>query len=173
MDRLLSLFSILVLMLFWYELALLSLFLLMHDDGIFDFLGLYVPLLLHDLNVLSMLFLSLLFFHFILHFLLGTFLILSLQPLNIICSLFSLFNFLPRFHFFLLKQRNSIRKQLSISLNLFSVFFGSEDAFGWTHGGEGPGPFVLLLAVEAWVWLVDASAISSLVDFWEFYFRHF
>lgn len=87
---------------------MLGLFLLVEHNGVLDLLGLHIPLLLHDLNIVPVLLLPLLLGHFKLHFLLGPFFVLGLEPLHIIGSLLGLLYFLPRFHFFLLQKCNSI-----------------------------------------------------------------
>lgn len=116
----LILFLIGILMLFGYKFALFSFLFLVQHNCVFYFFGLCIPLLFHHLDVLSVLFLSLLLCHFNDHFLLHTFLVLSFESLYIVSSLLCLLDFLPGFHFFLFQQGYTICEQLGISLNTIS-----------------------------------------------------
>lgn len=74
--HMLTLLPVLILVLFQYEFALLGFFFLVKHDCVFNFFGLHVSLLFHNLNVVSMMFLPLLLCHFHLHLLMSSLLIL-------------------------------------------------------------------------------------------------
>ena len=91
-----------------HKLGLLRFFFLVHHDSVFYFAFFEVPLIPELLYAHPLLVLSLLFDLNVLYFLNLLFLVLSLELLDLTCSLPGFFDLLPRFGFFLFQKCDSI-----------------------------------------------------------------
>lgn len=136
------------------ELGLLRLLFLLQMNGVLYLLFLVLTVSTHSRQLLSMHFLALCL---LLH---GK----SLAALTLfICELrfdhvggtpLRLLNLLPRLHFLLLEERDSVCEQLRILLNVFAILLGSEDALDRAHRVEA----ILALHTHA---LAEAAVVAG------------
>jgi len=114
--------SLLLLILLSYHFSLFCFFFFLQQKCILNFLLFIITLLGYHIVILAQLSFLFIIKLNIKDFLLDFLFISLFKPSDVISSLLGFFDLLPRFHFFLFEQSDSICQQLSISINIFSSF---------------------------------------------------
>jgi len=112
-----------------FNFGFVSLLLPMHLDGSLNLLFfLLIGVLCVFVPLSSLLLLKLVHLH-LFNFTLNSFIVSLFKTHHVTSTLFSFFNLFPRPHLFLFEQRNTISQQLSVTLNIDTIFFSVKSAF--------------------------------------------